>query len=212
MEKILCSSAIGLLLSSMSGLALALPEYDSSIGFSGGQCGSESEAYISESDVTLGGSNASTCFGAYGGNNGNELLWNENTWQSYAKIEESDDGSFLAEGGFSLSFDAGSDSSGTWNFSGDFSGWDSIFIVTKASNDPGWAAYFFDNLGDYSELSGTFSIPWTANGNENAGVAGLSHLSLYTRQATQVPEPGTLSLIGLGLIGLGLSRRSRRIG
>lgn len=40
---------------------------------------------------------------------------------------------------------------------------------------------------------------------------GLSHVNLYGKEGgISVPEPGTVALLGLGLVGLTLSRRNRR--
>ncbi|XKG99903.1 PEP-CTERM sorting domain-containing protein [Marinobacter nauticus] len=39
---------------------------------------------------------------------------------------------------------------------------------------------------------------------------GLSHISFYDSEApTYVPEPGSIALLGLGMLGLGLARRRR---
>jgi hypothetical protein len=41
---------------------------------------------------------------------------------------------------------------------------------------------------------------------------GLSHTNLYTKGGdNQVPEPGTLALLGAGLFGIGLMRRRRKV-
>jgi hypothetical protein len=40
---------------------------------------------------------------------------------------------------------------------------------------------------------------------------GLSHVQLYGKgKRTQVPEPGTLALLGFGLIGVACMRRRKR--
>ncbi len=65
------------------------------------------------------------------------------------------------------------------------------------------------NIGSTSSLSSD----WIDNsGNDSVRVYGLYALSgELTVPRTQIPEPAILSLFGLGLAALGLSRRKRRV-
>ena len=51
---------------------------------------------------------------------------------------------------------------------------------------------------------GTYATPINPNNGRNYG---LSHLSFYDTGAVDVPAPGSLALLGLGLIALRLTRR-----
>ena len=75
-------------------------------------------------------------------------------------------------------------------------------LVKDGNNSPIW--YLFD----ISTWNGTETITgtgfWTGNG-------GISHVSIFGGEGTtDMPEPGTLALLGLGLFGMGVMRRRRR--
>jgi len=107
---------------------------------------------------------------------------------------------------FSLEYDQ----NGNWSF--DSSYWDNYgdgsigFKFGTGNTDDEWFIYELQagvSSGSWDFIGGSISNPKSKGG-------GLSHTNLYTlgsAPAVSIPEPGTLVLFGLGVIGLSISKK-----
>lgn len=75
--------------------------------------------------------------------------------------------------------------------------------VKDGNHNPGY--YFFDLSGWDGQEVISLSGFWVGNG-------AISHVSIWGDQNISVPEPGTLSLLGAGLLLAGLRNRRKLLG
>ena len=81
---------------------------------------------------------------------------------------------------------------------------EAFLIVIKTGNMPGFAVWLFDGTAAAS-WSGLWNSAWKNNAPGEC-CSDISHFGIYATGAV-VPEPGTLVLFGIGLIGTGFARR-----
>jgi hypothetical protein len=208
-------AAIGILAAGQASAAFATGGYCNSSTATGG---------IGVSNMTLNGANATDCFGivSIGGDVANEIgNINDLGWGTYSATNYIKD-----DGGISLASFLGLQ----WTLAADNGSNNSTYTLTVQDLDLGQtpnlpftvdiigflkagtpgAFYFFEDALIDASNGGAFQIVWTNNGGNNPGLSGLSLFIGQTPEETTVPEPGSLALLGAGLLGIaGFVRRRK---
>ena len=97
---------------------------------------------------------------------------------------------------------------GTWLLDGSI--WElyaNVLLILKGGSGNTTPPFYVGYLIEEGSTSGSYLSPFSNNGRPK----DISHLTVYVRGDgdTQVPEPTTLALIGLGLVGIAYLRARR---
>jgi len=84
-------------------------------------------------------------------------------------------------------------------------------VLEQASNlghhgDTGWQTFSWTADEDFTGM-----VTWLAISPADHGQYGNDHSALLVDNAQVLPEPGTIALLGLGLLGMAMSRRRKSL-
>lgn len=162
-------------------------------------CGSaEREATLDPAEVCATGSGNPSAADVLG-------YWPGDPWNDVGHI---DSDTTLMEGFLTIGFgDGGFDANSVdimWEIAASFWTEYSEAVITIHVGNGGADPDHFAWLITEGALGGTLEYDRLGGGG-----GGFSNIVLWGRGEVTVPEPGTLALLGIGLLGLGLSRRKR---
>ena len=147
-------------------------------------------------DVRNAGVEATSCQGLFTGSGGGQNVdldkINAYFGDGFSLLGKSD------QGGSGVTIDVGE---GTWS-APNLADYGEFVVGLKQSTY--WAGYYFDSVHG---TGGTWS---TSGWNIGQPAGGISHLDVYVRGTTAVPEPGSLALLAMGLLGLGAAARRKQ--